>query len=98
MNLGLLYINGQGVPQDHTKAIFYFRKAAEGHDSNAQYNLGWAYESGTGVDRDAQEAIKWYRKAAQGGSIPARTRLDVLPGENSVWAVLLRHVGLASRQ
>jgi TPR repeat protein len=98
MNLGLLYINGKGVPQDQTKAIFYFRKAAEGHDSNAQYNLGWAFESGTGVDRDMQEAIKWYRKAAQGGSIPARTRLDAQPGENSPWTVLFRHIGLSSRQ
>jgi TPR repeat protein/transglutaminase-like putative cysteine protease len=97
MNLGLLYINGKGVPQDTVKAISYFRKAAEGHESNAQYNLGWAYESGTGVDRDVQEAIKWYRKAAQGGSMPARTRLDALPGD-SLWAVMLRHVGLSSRQ
>jgi TPR repeat protein len=97
MNLGLLYINGKGVPQDTAKAIFYLRKGAEGHESNAQYNLGWAYESGTGVDRDMQEAIKWYRKAAQGGSMPARTRLDALPSD-SLWAVMLRHVGLASRQ
>ena len=98
MNLGLLYINGQGVPQDHTKAIFFFRKAAEGNDSNAQYNLGWAYESGTGVDRNIPEAVRWYRKAAAGGSIPARNRLEGLPDENSLWAVLLRHVGLSSRQ
>jgi TPR repeat protein len=97
MNLALLYINGQGVPQDTTKAISYFRKAAEGHESNAQYNLGWAYESGTGVDRDLREAIRWYRKAAQGGSMSARTRLDALPHE-SFWTVLFRHVGLSSRQ
>jgi TPR repeat protein len=76
----------------------FFRKAAERNASNAQYNLEWAYESGTGVAQDMQEAFKWYRKAAEGGSIPARTRLDAQPGENSLWAVLFRHIGLAGRQ
>jgi TPR repeat protein len=47
MNLGLLYVRGQGVPLDNTKAIFWLRNAAENNDSNAQYNLGWAYESGS---------------------------------------------------
>ena len=39
-NLGVMYYNSQGVPQDYEAAMTWFRKAAEqGHD-NAQFNLG----------------------------------------------------------
>jgi hypothetical protein len=98
MTLGLLYVNGRGVSRDITKGIFLLRSAAEAHNSRAQYNLGWAYESGTGVPQDKQQAIAWYRKAAQAGEPQARARLQGLGSENSLWAVLLRHVGLSSRQ
>jgi tetratricopeptide (TPR) repeat protein len=37
-NLGLLYYNGWGVPQDYAKAAEWFRKAAEqGHDEAKDY-------------------------------------------------------------
>ncbi|WP_225711928.1 tetratricopeptide repeat protein [Bradyrhizobium semiaridum] len=92
-NLALLYINGQGVPQDTATAILFLRQAADQNDANAQYNLGWAYESGTGVPQDAQEAIKWYRKAVQGGSILARTHLDALTGGDTLIGAVVRYIG-----
>jgi TPR repeat protein len=98
MNLGLLYAEGRGVPLDYTKAIFFFRNAADRNDSYAQYNLGWVYESGKGVPKDTQQAIEWYSKAVDGGNPLARARLEGLTAGKSFWGVLFRHIGLFGRQ
>ena len=90
MSLGLLYVNGRGVPQDYTKAIFWLRNAAERNERRAQYNLGWAYESGTGVPKDTLQAIAWYSKAADAGEPQARARLEGLTGGNGFLGILLR--------
>ena len=39
-NLGLMYANGNGVPQDYAQAVEWYRKAAEQGHANAQNNLG----------------------------------------------------------
>jgi TPR repeat protein len=62
--LGVLYDNGQGVPQDDAQAVAWYRKAADQGDPRAQTNLGAAYETGRGVVRDLGQAAEWYRKAA----------------------------------
>ena len=62
--LGVLYDNGQGVPQDDAQAVAWYRKAADQGDARAQTNLGAAYETGRGVARDLGQAAEWYRKAA----------------------------------
>ncbi len=98
MNLGLLYIKGQGVPLDHAKGIVLLRNAAEQNDTDAQYNLGWAYESGTGVPKDTQEAIKWYGRASDRGNAQAQAHLAGLTAGNSFWGILFRHIGLLGGQ
>ena len=37
---GLMYYNGEGVPQDYQEAVSWFRLAAEQGDASAQFNLG----------------------------------------------------------
>ena len=39
-NLGLMYRNGWGVPQDDKTAMTWWKLAAEQGDATAQYNLG----------------------------------------------------------
>jgi TPR repeat protein len=39
-NLGWMYYEGNGVPQDYKKAIEFFEKAAVQGDPDAQNNLG----------------------------------------------------------
>ena len=47
-NLGVMYGNGQGVPQDYAQALKWYRKAAlQGHAS-AQYYLGVMYDKPLG--------------------------------------------------
>ena len=66
-NLGLMYDYGEGVIEDDTQAVYWFRKAAEQGHAKAQYNLGVMYESGRGIAKDDTQAVYWFRKAAEQG-------------------------------
>ena len=48
-SLGVMYNNGEGVPQDHQEAVIWWRKAAEQGNVKAQYSLGVSYDTGEGV-------------------------------------------------
>ena len=43
-NLGVMYAQGQGVPQDYKTAVKWYRLAAEQGNADAQYNLGVMYD------------------------------------------------------
>ncbi|MDG1340027.1 MAG: tetratricopeptide repeat protein, partial [Paracoccaceae bacterium] len=58
-NLGIMYRNGQGVPQDYTEAVSWYRKAAEQGNALAQTNLGSKYHYGQGVIQDNILAHMW---------------------------------------
>lgn len=62
--LGMMYMNGQGVKLDYSKASEWFRKAAENRLPEAQYKLGTLYFNGQGVPRDYERAYAWYRVAS----------------------------------
>jgi len=47
-NLGQLYANGQGVPQDYVQARRWWEKAAVQGDVDAATNLGTLYLNGQG--------------------------------------------------
>ena len=67
LNLGLMYRDGKGVPQDHVAAAKWFLAAARQGDSMAQYSIGVMHEHGYGIPQDYAEAAKWYRRAAEQG-------------------------------
>ena len=66
-NLGQMYTNGEGVPEDDKEAVKWFRKSAEQGYANAQHNLGLMYQRGEGVPENDKEAVRWYKKAAEQG-------------------------------
>ena len=74
-NLGLMYDDGKGVPQDHKTAVKWYRLSAEQGYANAQYNLGFMYNKGNGVPQDYETAAKWYRLAAEQGNANAQNNL-----------------------
>ncbi len=47
-NLGVLYYNGQGVPQDYAEAVKWFRMSAENGHADAQFILGWLCDEDRG--------------------------------------------------
>ena len=77
-NLGNMYYNGEGVPEDHKEAVKWYRKAAEQGHAIAQNNLGVMYGNGEGVQEDHKEAVKWYRKAAEQGHAIAQYNLGAM--------------------
>ena len=77
-NLGLMYFNGQGVPQDYAEAMKWYRKSADQGHAGAQYNLGLMYFNGQGVPQDYAEAMKLYRKSADQGVPLAQSNLGTL--------------------
>ena len=66
-NLGVMYANGEGVPQNYAEAVNWFRKAAEQGDAVAQNSLGAMYNNGTGVPEDDVQAYAWFNIAAAQG-------------------------------
>jgi TPR repeat protein len=90
-NLGLMYDDGKGVPQDHKTAVKWYRLSAEQGYANAQYNLGFMYNKGNGVPQDYETAAKWYRLAAEQGNANAQNNLGVMYDKgNHVPLVLFR--------
>ncbi len=77
-NLGNMYANGEGVPQDDAEAVRWFRLAAEQGHASAQFNLGFMYANGRGVPEDAAEAVRWYRLAAEQGHASAQFNLGLM--------------------
>ncbi len=63
-NLGLMYFEGQGVPQDYAEAVRWHRKAAEQGYARAQFLLGMMYFLGQGVPEDEAQAHMWINLAA----------------------------------
>jgi len=80
-NLGIMYGQGQGVPQDDAEAIRWYRLAADQGNASAQYNLGVMYRRGDGVPQDYAEAIRWYRLAADQGNASAQYNLGIMYGQ-----------------
>ena len=66
-NLGLMYRNGRGVPENDKTAVKWYTLAAEQGDADAQYNLALKYDNGEGVPENDKTAVKCYTLAAEQG-------------------------------
>ncbi|WP_128580700.1 tetratricopeptide repeat protein [Neisseria flavescens] len=62
-----MYAKGQGVRQDDTQVVQWYRKAAEQGLAEAQYNLGLMYYHGRGIRQNHNLAKEWFGKACQNG-------------------------------
>jgi TPR repeat protein len=68
-NLGIMYLDGKGVPQNTSEAVRYLSLSAAAGSSLGQNNLGGLYRDGKGVPRDYVKASQWFSaSAAQGNS------------------------------
>jgi TPR repeat protein len=97
-----MYDNGQGVPQDYSEAVRWFRKAADQGLAKAQHNIGGMYAKGHRVPQDYSEAVKWYRKAADQGYAGAQLNLGFLYangfGVTQDYSVAVNWYGKAAEQ
>lgn len=76
--LGLLYHDGQGVPQSYEGAKRWFTKAAENGHAGAQVNLGTIYLVGHGFYQSDHLALFWFRKAAEQKDALAFAKLGLM--------------------
>ena len=74
-NLGSMYAEGRGVPQDLEQSAIWDLKAADAGNAAAKmvvgfkcFSLGVRYYNGFGVPQDYKRAAVWYRKAADRGT------------------------------
>ena len=74
-SLGYCYDMGQGVEQDYSQAVYWYRKSAEQGNSLGQNNLGYCYQHGQGVEKDYSQAVYWYKKSAEQGNSNAQNSL-----------------------
>jgi len=73
-----MYAEGLGVPQDYSKALYWFKKAAKQGLAQAENNLGYMYAEGLGVPQDYNEAVYWLQKAAEQGLAQAKINLEYI--------------------
>jgi len=62
---------------DYTKAVEFYRKAADQGYAPAQYEIALRYYIGKGVPQSYNEYVKWLRKAAECGYAPAQLDLGL---------------------
>ena len=77
-NLGVLYHNGQGVPQDNKKSAEWLRKSADQDNADAEVNLFLLYRDGQGVPQDDKQAAMWCQRAAEQKNVSAEFFLSQL--------------------
>jgi len=80
-NLGILYLNGQGVPKDERVAADLFEAAAWRGQAGPMGYAGDFYYRGEGREKDLAAAYAWWKLAADRGNEAAKRMLDKLVGE-----------------
>ncbi len=68
VNLGYLFENGKGTPQNYDQAIALFRRGCDGGNALGCSNLGDMYEHSRGVPLDFNKAFVLYGKSCDGGN------------------------------
>ena len=76
--LGLLYQQGQSVPQNYQTAVKWYKLAAEQGHAKAQFLLGVMYEQGQGISQNIIYAYMWFNIAASQGNKDAAKNRDFL--------------------
>lgn len=74
----IYYRSDTGFPKDSVQAVFWWRKAAEQGQTNAQFNLAAMYATGDGVPKDLVMAYKWVTLAAEQGHADAQFHLAAM--------------------
>ena len=70
--LGVMYLQGYGVPADATRAVHWLQQAANHPQPDSYYNLAQLYEQGQGTKRNLARAFLLYRQAARMSHAPSQ--------------------------
>jgi serine/threonine protein kinase/TPR repeat protein len=67
-NLGVLYMNGEGVARSPEIAANLFKQGAEKGDPNGMFFYAGCLEEGLGVPKDFKTAVEWFKRSARAGN------------------------------
>jgi len=67
-NLGVLYMNGEGVHRSPEVAANLFRQGAEKGDLSGMFFYASCLLDGLGVPKDSKAATDWFRRSARAGN------------------------------
>jgi TPR repeat protein len=65
--LAVMYDDGRGLPQDFSRALAWYTRAAKAGLVEAQYMVGRFHGGGRGVKQNPGVAFYWFNLAAAGG-------------------------------
>jgi len=96
--LGYYYAKGRcGYPQNWSKALELFHRAAKLGCAEAYCNIGYAYNNGEGVEVDKKKAMYYWELAAMGGDEVARYNLGIREKIAGNFDRALKHFMIAVR-
>lgn len=78
MGFGYDYLVGHRVAKDPVQAAYWYKKAADMGNADAQNILGYLYLHGIGVPQDQAQAARWFTRGTGGGSHGAKMNLAIL--------------------
>ncbi len=90
VNIGLLYLKGEGVTQDPHLSRVWFKQAMHHDNPSAYYNIALMYQNSIGVKKDDVLALDYFRSAASKGHVGANFRLALMLLDNKDSIDLLR--------
>jgi serine/threonine protein kinase/TPR repeat protein len=67
-NLGVLYMNGEGVQRSPEVAANLFKQGAEKGDPTGMFFYAGCLEDGLGLPKDTKAAAEWFRRSAHAGN------------------------------
>ena len=71
-SLGYCFYYGENLPQNYTKAFYWYKASSTHNNPKALYNIGVCFQNGTGVHQSYNEALVWFKKAAVLGNADAQ--------------------------
>ena len=96
-NIGSCYRDGSyGYPQDYTKSLELYHRAAELGYSKACICIGVSYFEGRGVEVDHKKAVHYYELSAMGGESMARHNLGNIDARAGNFDRALKHFMIAA--
>jgi TPR repeat protein len=78
LRIAKLYKQGDGLPKDPSLALYWYEKAAQKGNQEAQANAGDMYYRGTGTNKDEVKALEYFQHCAIS-----------IPYCQSLWAIIL---------
>ena len=75
VNLGLLYYDGELVPQNYDEAFKWFLEAAEEGHPGGIFQTARCYDKGAGVEQNMEKAMEYYRKGMEMGEMTCANNL-----------------------